>query len=69
MKLEASRTKDLSDISRMLRLAEARELERVRQIIQRYDPNSLDNLERLIQIGKLKVPYSRINYWTIFLLS
>jgi hypothetical protein len=55
MKLEASRTKDLSDISRMLGLAEARELERVRQIIQRYDPNSLEDLESLIQLGKLEM--------------
>lgn len=55
MKLEASRTTDLSDISRMLGLAEARELERVRQIIQRYDPNSLEDLESLIQLGKLEM--------------
>lgn len=55
MKLEASRTTDLSDISRMLGQADDRELERVRQIIQRYDPNSLEDLESLIQLGKLEM--------------
>jgi hypothetical protein len=55
MKLEASRTNDLSDISRMLGLAGDRELDEVRRAIEMYDPNSLEDLESLIQLGKLEM--------------
>jgi hypothetical protein len=55
MKLGASRTTDLSDISRMLGQAEDQELTRVRQAIELYDPNSLEDLESLIQLGKIEM--------------
>jgi hypothetical protein len=55
MKLEASRTTDISDISRMLGQANDDELNRVRSTIQIYDPNSLEDLESLIQLGKLEM--------------
>jgi hypothetical protein len=55
MKMEASRTTDLSDISRMLGQANALELDAVREIIGMYDPNSLEDLESLIQLGKLEM--------------
>jgi hypothetical protein len=55
MKLEASRTTDLSDISRMLGQAEDRELDAVRKIIKLYDPHSLEDLESLIQLGKIEM--------------
>lgn len=55
MKLAASRTTDLSDISRMLGQADDRELEGVRQAIVSYDPGSLEDLESLIQLGKLEM--------------
>lgn len=55
MKLEASRTNDLSDISRMLGLASDRELDEVRRAIEMYDPNSLEDLESLILLGKLEM--------------
>jgi hypothetical protein len=55
MKLEASRTNDLSDISRMLGQASERELDEVRKVIEMYDPNSLEDLESLIQLGKLEM--------------
>jgi hypothetical protein len=55
MKLEASRTNDLSDISRMLGLASDRELDEVRRAIEMYDPNSLEDLESLIVLGKLEM--------------
>jgi hypothetical protein len=55
MKLEASRTNDLSDISRMLGQASDRELDEVRRVIERYDPNGLEDLESLILLGKLEM--------------
>lgn len=55
MKLAASRTTDLSDISRMLGQADDRSLSAVRQAIERYDPNSVEDLESLIQLGKIEM--------------
>lgn len=54
MKLAASRTTDLSDISRMLGQASEPDLERVRNTIATYDRESLEDLESLIQLGKLE---------------
>jgi hypothetical protein len=55
MKLAASRTVDLSDISRMLGRADDCQLDRVRQTIALYDPNSLEDVESLIHLGKLEM--------------
>ncbi len=61
MKLEASRTQDLGDLSRMLGLASAVELERVRTIINRYTPDVIDDIESLIYLGKMEMePPSQI---------
>ncbi len=55
MKLEASRTTDISDISRMLGQANEVELNEVRKAIEIYDPNSLEDLESLIILGKIEM--------------
>ncbi len=55
MKMQASRTTDLSDISRMLGQASDRELDEVRDVLKTYDPNSLEDLESLIELGKLEM--------------
>lgn len=55
MKLAASRTTDISDISRMLGQANDQDLERVRSVISVYDYQSLEDLESLIQLGKLEL--------------
>jgi hypothetical protein len=55
MKLAASRTTDLSDISRMLGQASNQDLAKVKEIIELYDFNSLEDLESLIQLGKLEI--------------
>jgi hypothetical protein len=55
MKLEASRTTDISDISRMLGQASDLELDEVRKTIKMYDLNSLEDLESLIQLGKIEM--------------
>jgi hypothetical protein len=55
MKLDASRTTDLSDISRMLGQASDQDLDEVRKIVEMYDATSLEDLESLIQLGKLEM--------------
>jgi hypothetical protein len=55
MKLEASRTTDISDISRMLGQASDLELDEVRKTIEIYDRNSVEDLESLIQLGKIEM--------------
>jgi hypothetical protein len=63
MKLEASRTTDISDISRMLGQASDLEFDQVRKTIpqsgryanEMYDRNSMEDLESLIQLGKIEM--------------
>jgi hypothetical protein len=52
MKMAASRTQDLGDLSRMLGLASEKDLTRVRAVVARYAP---DDLESLIYLGQLEV--------------
>jgi hypothetical protein len=54
MKLAASHTTDISDISRMLGQASELQLERVKSVIETYDRESLEDLESLIQLGQLE---------------
>lgn len=55
MKLEASRTTDISDISRMLGQASDVDLDEVRKVVEMYDSNSVEDLESLIELGKLEM--------------
>lgn len=55
MKLSASRTQDLADISKMLGLATEIDLNKVRQVIQKYLPTADEDLESLIMLGKLEM--------------
>jgi hypothetical protein len=59
MKLAASRTTDLSDISRMLGQTSDQDLDEVRKIVEMYDATSLEDLESLIQLGKLEMTLPR----------
>jgi len=54
MKMAASRTQDLSDVARMLGLADEADLERVREVLRRYTPEDMEDLESLIYLGKLE---------------
>jgi hypothetical protein len=54
MKLQASRTQDLSDISRMLGGADEIILQQVRIAVRSYCTDAVEDLESLIQIGKLE---------------
>ncbi len=55
MKLSASRTQDLADVSRMLGLAEEKELGKIRKIIKTYLPTAAEDLESLLTLGKLEI--------------
>lgn len=52
MKLSASRPQDVADLSRMLGWADENMLERVRQIVARYSPQDVEDLESLIFLGQ-----------------
>ncbi|MCL1491741.1 MAG: hypothetical protein M1G31_13465 [Pseudanabaena sp. Salubria-1] len=55
MKLSASRTQDLADVSRMLGLASEKDLSEVRQVIALYLPTATEDLDSLIALGKLEI--------------
>jgi len=55
MKLSASRTQDLADVSRMLGLADEKTLKEIRQVIKNYLPTAEEDLESLIILGKLEI--------------
>jgi hypothetical protein len=57
MKLSASRTQDLSDVSRMLGLADETQLIQIRAIVKQYLSNVEEDLESLILLGKLEIGY------------
>lgn len=54
MKLESGRTQDLADISRMLVGAGGGELERVRQTVAAHLTEAVEDLESLIELGRLE---------------
>ncbi len=54
IKLQAGRTQDLADISRMLGLANADALEAVRRLVACESPDDCDDLESLIRLGELE---------------
>ena len=55
MKLSASRTQDLADVSRMLGLAEETPFIQTQAIVKQYLANVEDDLESLIILGKLEI--------------
>ena len=55
MKMETSRAQDLADLSKMLGLAAAEDLTRIREIVARYMPAAAEDLESLIYLGGLEM--------------
>jgi hypothetical protein len=55
MKLSASRTQDLADVSRMLGLANETKLIQIRAIVKQYLANAEEDLESFIILGKLEI--------------
>lgn len=54
MKLDSSRTIDVGDVGRMLGGAGEDERDRVRDVIRRYRPDQLEDVESLIVLGALE---------------
>lgn len=54
MKLEAGRLQDVADVSRMLGFADEQGLAAVRAVISRYAPAMQEDLESLIELGKIE---------------
>lgn len=54
MKLDASRAQDVADVSRMLGAANTEERDRVRQVIRRFRPDQIEDVESLIILGDLE---------------
>ena len=54
LKLNASRTQDLADVTRMLGVASEEDRERVRSAVKTYRPQDLDDLQSLVKLGKLE---------------
>jgi hypothetical protein len=55
MKLEASRTQDIGDLSRMLGLASDNDLDSARDIVSRYASDALEDVESLIYLGQMEL--------------
>jgi hypothetical protein len=54
LKMNASRGIDFGDLTRMLGLANEAELNKVRQVVARFQPDDSDDLEGLITLGKIE---------------
>jgi len=55
MKLRASRAQDLADISRMLGQAGESQLRETREVVGRYAPKDLPDLQSLVELGRLEL--------------
>lgn len=54
MKFQAGRVQDIADVTRMLGLASAENLNRVRALFHQYAPDDVSDLESLMTLGKLE---------------
>jgi hypothetical protein len=54
MKVKASRTQDLADVSRMLGGADEGALAEVRGVIERFWPEAMEDVESLVVLGRLE---------------
>jgi hypothetical protein len=54
LKLKASRSIDVGDLSRMLGLASENDLDEIRAVLNRYQPEDGEDLESLITLGRLE---------------
>ena len=52
MKFRAGRTTDIGDITRMLGLADEQSLEATRLLFEQVEPDGLEDLESLIELGR-----------------
>jgi len=65
MKIDASRGRDIGDLTTMLGLASDETLERVRAVATRHAPDVVDDLESLIYLGKIEMQDVKRNAFTL----
>jgi hypothetical protein len=54
MKLYSGRVQDIADITRMLGAASEEQLQQVRQAVEKYIPDALEDIESMIVLGKME---------------
>jgi hypothetical protein len=54
MKLIAGRSQDLADISRMVGGANDRQIAQIKDMVLKYLPSAIEDLESLLLLGKLE---------------
>ena len=54
MKLHSGRVQDIADITRMLGAADEIQLQEVRQVVARYAPDAVEDIESMIILGKME---------------
>lgn len=54
MKLESGRLQDVADVTRMLGFADDESIAGVREVIRQYSPEMSEDLESMIELGKLE---------------
>ncbi len=54
MKLKSGRMQDIADITRMTANADENELSNIKIVIQKYFPSAFEDLESMIELGKLE---------------
>lgn len=55
MKLRSGRILDIADVTRMLGLADDAALDAVREVIQRWEPEAVEDLESIIVLGRMEM--------------
>jgi hypothetical protein len=55
MKLQSGRTQDIADVTRMLGLASDADLDAVRDVIRRFEPDALEDVESMILLGRMEM--------------
>ncbi|MCZ6676040.1 MAG: hypothetical protein O7E52_02195 [Candidatus Poribacteria bacterium] len=61
IKFQAGRVQDIADVTRMLGQAEESTLNAVRMLFAQYAPDDMDDLESLIELGRLELQSSESN--------
>jgi hypothetical protein len=55
MKMQAGRTQDLADVSRMLGLASDSNCQQAREVLERFQPDQKEDFESLLYLGRLEI--------------
>lgn len=54
MKVQSGRFQDTADVGRMLTAASDKDIEMVRAVVQKYEPDALDDLDSTVVLARLE---------------